>query len=74
MPKAKKTKKIKIKTNKAAKKRFRITKNGKILSTISFHRHMMTDRSSKKKRQSRGWQQVDKTDRNRVKRLLPYQS
>ncbi len=63
----------KMKTNKAAKKRFRITKKGKVLSTTSFHRHLLTDRSAKKKRHSRGWQEVDKADRKRVKDLLPYQ-
>lgn len=62
----------KIKTNKAAKKRFKITKKGKVLSPSSFRRHMMTDRSSKKKRQSRRWRQVDPTDRKRILRLLPY--
>ena len=62
----------KIKTNKAAKKRFRITKNKKVLSRKSFRRHMMTDRSPKKKRQTRGWHHVDKTDKKRIQVLLPY--
>lgn len=68
----KKPKKIKLKTNKAAKKRFRITKNKKVLGTKSFRRHMMTDRTSKKKRQLRGWHVVDKTDSKRIQQLLPY--
>ena len=62
----------KIKTKKAAKKRFRITKNGKIMCSKSFRRHLMTDRSSKKKRQMRGWHLVDKTDKKRVQQMLPY--
>ncbi len=62
----------KMKTNKAVKKRFRITKNKKVLSRKSFRRHLMTDRSSKKKRQSRGWKNVDKTDKKRIQMLLPY--
>jgi large subunit ribosomal protein L35 len=62
----------KIKTNKAATKRFKLTKKGKVLSTKSFRRHMLADRSSKKKRHARGWHEVDKTDRKRVKLLLPY--
>ncbi len=62
----------KIKTKKAAKKRFRITKNKKVLMTKSFRRHMMTDRTAKKKRQLRGWKNVDKTDAHRVKMMLPY--
>ena len=62
----------KIKTNKAVKKRFKITKKGKVLAASSFRRHMMTDRSPKRKRQTRGWTQVDPTDRKRIKLLLPY--
>jgi large subunit ribosomal protein L35 len=63
----------KMKTNKAVRKRFKITKTGKVLASSSFHRHLMTDRSSKKKRQSRRWQKVDKSGVRRVKALLPYQ-
>ncbi len=62
----------KIKTNKAAKKRFKVTKNKKVLSRGSFRRHMMTDRTSKKKRQSRKLRHVDPSDRKRVLKLLPY--
>ncbi len=62
----------KIKTKKAAKKRFRITKNKKVLMSKSFRRHLLTDRSAKKKRQLRGWKNVDKADAHRVKLMLPY--
>ena len=62
----------KMKTNKAVKKRFRITKNKKVLSTHSLRRHMLTDRSPKKKRQNRGWRLVDPSDRKRILALLPY--
>ena len=64
----------KIKTNKAARNRFKITKKGKVLAASSFRRHLMTDRSSKRKRQSRHWKQaVDVTDIHRIKALLPYE-
>lgn len=62
----------KIKTNKAVKKRFKITKNKKVLGPKSFRRHMMADRSPKRKRQSRSWHQVDPSDRKRILNLLPY--
>lgn len=62
----------KMKTNKAVKKRFRITKNGKILTTKSFRRHLLTDRSSKRKRHARKWRLVDTADKNRLKSMLPY--
>lgn len=63
----------KIKTNKAVKKRFKITKNGKVLASNSFRRHLMTDRTSKKKRRLRQWRQVDPSDKHRIKALLPYE-
>ena len=63
----------KIKTNKAVKKRFKITKRGKVLASSSFRRHLMADRKPKKKRQLRGWKAVDPTDRHRIKGLLPYE-
>ena len=62
----------KIKTNKAVKKRFKITKKGKVLVQKSFRRHLLADRPQKRKRQARGWREVDATDRHRIKALLPY--
>ncbi len=62
----------KMKTNKAVKKRFRITKNKKVLSFKSFRRHLMTDRTAKKKRQGRRARLVDPSDRKRILMRLPY--
>jgi large subunit ribosomal protein L35 len=62
----------KRKTNKAVKKRFKITKSGKLLSTKSFKRHLMTDKTSKKKRQNRGWKLVDEAEVKKIKAMLPY--
>ncbi|MDP3919385.1 MAG: 50S ribosomal protein L35 [Candidatus Omnitrophota bacterium] len=62
----------KLKTNKAVKKRFKITATGKVKSARSLRRHMLADRSPKKKRQSRGMHLVHHTDVRRIKTLLPY--
>ena len=62
----------KLKTNKAFKKRFKITKNGKVMSARTLRRHMLADRSTKKKRQARGMHLIDITDVKRVKQGLPY--
>ncbi|MBI3313309.1 MAG: 50S ribosomal protein L35 [Candidatus Omnitrophica bacterium] len=62
----------KLKTKKAMKKRFRITKNGKVLVSKSFRRHLLADRSPKRKRQARGWHVVDPTDVKRITKGLPY--
>ncbi len=61
-----------IKTNKSAAKRFAFTRKGKIKRQQSFARHLATGKSSKRKRQLRRAALVDKTDRGRVKRLVPY--
>lgn len=62
----------KLKTRKAVKKRIRVTKKKKILAFATLRRHMLTDRSSKKKRQRRGAQQPDGLKLYAVKRNLPY--
>ena len=62
----------KLKTNKAMKKRFKVTKNKKVLATQSLRRHMMADRSSKKKRQTRGYALVDPADKKGILKGLPY--
>lgn len=63
---------MKLKTNKAVKKRFKVTKNGKVLSSRTLRRHMLADRTTKKKRQQRGLHLVHETDVDRVKKALPY--
>lgn len=62
----------KIKTNKSAAKRFRITKNGKIKYWPSFGRHIMTTKSSKRRRHLRTASILAAVDTPRVKRMLPY--
>ena len=62
----------KLKTKKAMKKRYRITKNGKVLAKKSFTRHMLTDRSPKKKRQNRRPLRVEKMHVHAIKRCMPY--
>ncbi len=63
----------KIKTKKAMKKRYRVTKNGKVLASKTLRRHMLTDRSPKKKRQLRRGIQVGKTHVKAVLLNLPYE-
>lgn len=40
----------KVKTNSSAKKRFRVTKNGEIMHQKPFKRHILTKKSTKRKR------------------------
>jgi len=62
----------KLKTKKAMQKRYRITKNGKILASKTKRRHMMTDRSPKSKRQSRNKLKIEKMHVNAIKLCMPY--
>jgi len=61
----------KMKTKRAASKRFRKTANG-FKRGQSYLRHILTKKPSKRKRQLRREMQVNETDVNRVKQLLPY--
>lgn len=62
----------KIKTNRAAAKRFKRTKSGEFKRTKAFNRHLKTCKSPKRKRNFRKPGLLDATEKKRVKRLLPY--
>jgi len=62
----------KIKTRKAVAKRFKFTKSGKIKRSKAYRGHILTKKPPKRKRALRQAGFVDRTDRSRVKRLLPY--
>ncbi|MFC1668039.1 50S ribosomal protein L35 [Chlamydiota bacterium] len=61
----------KIKTNRSAKKRFSITKTGKIKRNKAYFSHILTKKSSKRKRSLRMGGLVDKADAERIRKLLP---
>jgi large subunit ribosomal protein L35 len=62
----------KLKTNKGAKKRFKITATGKVLRFKAFGSHLMGHKTSKRKLSLRGSVVVDPADAKRFPRLLPY--
>jgi large subunit ribosomal protein L35 len=62
----------KLKTHKGAAKRFRITANGKIKRGHSHARHILTKKSSKRKRKLDIDTLVSKADAKVVKEMLPY--
>ena len=64
----------KLKTNKAIKKRFKITKRKKVLSGRTKRRHLLGDRSASKKRQFRRKRTLNRVDQKAVLRALPYGS
>ena len=60
----------KIKTNRGARKRFRVTANGKIKRAKAYSSHILTKKSSKRKRKLRKSTDVSEVDSRRVRRML----
>jgi large subunit ribosomal protein L35 len=60
----------KVKTNSSAKKRFKVTGTGKITHQKAFKRHILTKKSTKRKRHMRIDGLVSKANMDFVKRLL----
>jgi large subunit ribosomal protein L35 len=61
----------KIKTNRGAAKRFRKTGTGKIKRKKAYASHILTKKSSKRKRELRQSGLVDSSDVKKIRRLLP---
>lgn len=62
----------KIKTHSGAKKRFKLSKNGKAMRAHANKSHNLTKKSIKRKRNLRKVRVVDTTNEKQVKRLIPY--
>jgi large subunit ribosomal protein L35 len=62
----------KLKTKKSAAKRFRVTAGG-IKRSRAFLRHILTKKSTKRKRHLRGTTAVDQTNKRSVRTMLPYE-
>ena len=62
----------KLKTKKAAAKRFRLTATGKIKRGHSHARHILTKKTNKRKRLLDIDVLVSKADQERVEAMLPY--
>ena len=62
----------KVKTNRAAAKRFRKTGGKKVKRGSAFKRHILTSKSPKRKRQLRKGQYIADADMKELKALLPY--
>jgi large subunit ribosomal protein L35 len=60
----------KVRTNSSAKKRFKITGTGEITFQKAFKRHILTKKSTKRKRNMRKKGKVSPANMDFVKRLL----
>ena len=64
--------KLKTKTHSGAKKRFKVTKNGHVKRAHAFTSHILTKKSTKRKRGLRAGAYADKTNEPAIKRMIPY--
>lgn len=62
----------KLKTNRGAAKRFSRTGGGGFKRSQSHHRHILTKKDAKRKRQLRNTTMVAKADVPLVRRMLPH--
>ncbi len=62
----------KIKTHSGAKKRFSLTKTGKVKRAHAYKSHILNKKTSKRKRNLRKTAMADVTNVAQVKRLIPY--
>ncbi|MFC1827502.1 50S ribosomal protein L35 [Thermodesulfobacteriota bacterium] len=62
----------KMKTNRGAAKRFKATGTGKIVRNKAFASHILTKKSTKRKRSLRQSGLVDETNVKGIRRILPY--
>lgn len=62
----------KIKTNRAAAKRFKRTGTGKIVRARAFKSHILTKKARGRKRRLRQTTVIDAVNVGAVKRMLPY--
>ncbi|UQZ89048.1 50S ribosomal protein L35 [Deltaproteobacteria bacterium Smac51] len=62
----------KMKTNRAAAKRFKVTGSGKVKRSKAYARHILTSKKTKVKRGLRTATTVDSANIGSMKKLLPY--
>ena len=62
----------KIKTHSGAKKRFKLSKNGKPIRAHANKSHILTKKSTKRKRNLRKTVTADVTNVAKVKKMIPY--
>jgi large subunit ribosomal protein L35 len=62
----------KMKSNRSASKRFKVTGGGKLMRGSAFRRHLLTKKDRSTKRAMRGWHLVSPGDAKRVRRMIPF--
>ena len=62
----------KMKTNRGAAKRFNTTGSGKIVRNKAYANHILTKKSTKRKRNLRKSGLIQSSDHKQISRLIPY--
>jgi large subunit ribosomal protein L35 len=62
----------KLKTHRGAAKRFRLTAKGKVKRNKAFASHILTKKTTKRKRALRKATLVDSANYKAIRRLIPY--
>ncbi len=62
----------KMKTSRAAAKRFKVTGSGKLKRNKAYKSHILTKKSAKRKRNLRHAAMTDSTNAKVMKKILPY--
>ena len=62
----------KIKTHSGAKKRFKLTKTGKVKRAHAFKSHILNKKSTKRNRNLRKVVTADVTNVAKIKKMIPY--
>ena len=63
---------MKLKTNRSAAKRFKATGTGKVKRNKAYRRHLLSSKTTKRKRNYRKTTLVDSANIAGVKQMLPY--
>jgi large subunit ribosomal protein L35 len=64
----------KMKSKRGAAKRFNVRGSGSIKRAGAYKRHILTKKSTKRKRHMRNQTQVDQTNTAAIRAMLPYSS
>ena len=62
----------KLKTNRGAAKRFKVSGSGRIKRAQANRRHILTKKTTKRKRHLRGTTNVASGDQRAIRTMLPY--
>ena len=62
----------KLKTHSGAKKRFNLTKSGKVKRARAFKSHILTKKDTKRTRRLRTGTYADRTTEATIRKMIPY--